>query len=105
VEFIPHSWKYSILLNLPILPHSNECVIVYNVTLAGTLHYCGILNYSPLIEMLNLIIWYTHCTLKAMLHSGKCRTAVASINRGFFGIVAIPKHTDEQLRMRYGIRC
>jgi len=80
---MPHSCKYSILLNSLVLPHSNECVIVYNVTFAGILHYCGILNYSPLIEMLNLIIWYTHCTLKAMLHSGKCRTAVTSINRGF----------------------
>jgi hypothetical protein len=37
--------------------------------------------------MLNLVICYTHWTLGVMLHSGKCGTAVTSINGFFFGIV------------------
>jgi hypothetical protein len=41
------------------------------------------------IGMLNLVICYNHWTLGVMLHSGKCGTAVTSINGVFFGIVAL----------------
>jgi len=49
-----------------------ESVIDYNFIFAGKLLYCGILNYFPLIEMLNLVIHYTHRTLNVILHSAKC---------------------------------
>ena len=65
------------------IAHSTKYSIIYNVIFAGILHYCGILSYSPVIGMLNLVICYTHWTLGVMLHSGKCGTAVTSISGDF----------------------
>jgi len=88
VECLPHLCKYSMLLNWSILPYSTKYSIIYNVIFAGILHYCSILSYSPVITMLNLVICCTHWTLGVLLHSGKCGTAVTSINGSFFVIVA-----------------
>ena len=70
-------------ITLTVMQHLNECFISGNVTFAHILLYYGILNYSLLIEILNLVICYTLWTLGVMLYSGKCGTAVTSINGGF----------------------
>jgi len=46
-------------------------------------YYCGILSYSPVIGVLDLVIYYAHWALGVMLHSVKCGTAVTLINGVF----------------------